>query len=53
MGQRLGSQLLALRGLLPVGPYYCLVMQGAIRPRQLLQASYSTAEPSSCSSSGS
>lgn len=51
--QRLGSLLLALRKLLPLGPYYCLVMPGVACPRQLLQAWYSTAEPSSCSSSGS
>lgn len=31
-GRSLGSSLLARRGLLPVGPYYCLAMQGAIRP---------------------
>lgn len=53
-GRSLRSLPLARRGLLPIGPYYCLTMQGAIcPPRQLLHASYSTAEPSSCSSSGS
>lgn len=51
--QRLGPLLLALRELLPLGPYYCLVMPGVAAARQLLHAWYSTAEPSSCSSSGS